>query len=121
MYSDQSDEALKLYQQLATANPRNPEYQLHMAEIYLSQGETAKARGAIDRAKVAAGNDPRVRYAEVSVLDAEDKDDQAIAALKSILDDTAKKTYSDDEVKNRDIFLEKLAKLYVKSNQRRRL
>jgi tetratricopeptide (TPR) repeat protein len=117
MYSDQADEALKLYQQLAAANPRNPEYQLHMAEIYLSQGETAKARTAINRAKVAAGNDPRVRYAEVSVLEAEDKNDQAIAAVKSILDDTAKKSYSDDEIKNRDIFLEKLAKLYVKSNQ----
>ena len=117
MYSDQADEALKLYQQLAAANPRNPEYQLHMAEIYLSQAETAKARSAINRAKVTAGNDPRVRYAEVSVLEAEDKDDQAIAALKSILDDTAKKTYSDDEIKNRDIFLEKLAKLYTKSNQ----
>ncbi|MGA7235171.1 MAG: tetratricopeptide repeat protein [Bryobacteraceae bacterium] len=117
MYSDQADEALKLYQQLSAANPRNPEYQLHMAEIYLSQGETAKARSAINRAKVAAPNDARVRYAEVSVLEAEDKTDQAIAALKSILDDTAKKMYSDDEVKNRDIFLEKLAKLYVKSNQ----
>ena len=73
MYSDQADEALKLYQQLSAANPKNPEYQLHMAEIYLSQGETAKARSAIDRAKVAAGNDARVRYAEVSVLEAEDK------------------------------------------------
>jgi tetratricopeptide (TPR) repeat protein len=117
MYSDQADEALKLYQQLAAANPRNPEYQLHMAEIYLQQNETAKARTAINRAKVASGNDPRVRYAEVSVLEAEDKNDQAIAAVKSILDDTAKKSYSDDEIKNRDIFLEKLAKLYVKANQ----
>ena len=117
MYSGQYDEALKLYQELAAANPRNPEYQLHLAEIYLSQGDTAKARSAINRAKVAAGNDPRVRYAEVSVLEAEDKSDQAIAAVKSILDDTAKKTYSDDEVKNREIFLNRLGRLYIKTNQ----
>jgi tetratricopeptide (TPR) repeat protein len=115
MYSDQVDEALKLYQQLATANPRNPEYQLHLSEIYLTQNETAKAREAINRAKVVAGNDPRVRYAEVSVLEAEDKNDQAIAALKGILDDTARKTYSEDEAKNREIFLGKLAPLYVKT------
>ena len=29
--------------------------------------------------------------------------------MKSILDDTAKKTYSDEEVKNREMFLEQLA------------
>lgn len=117
MYSGQIDEALKLYQQLANASPRNPEYQLHLSEIYLAQGETAKARAAINRAKVAAGNDPRVRYAEVAVLEAEDKDDQAIAALKSILDDTARKSYSEDETKNREIFLNRLGRLYMKTKQ----
>jgi tetratricopeptide (TPR) repeat protein len=117
MYSDQAEEALKLYQQLAAASPRNPEYQLHLAEIYLSQGDTAKARTSINRAKAAAGGDARVRYAEVSVLEAEDKNDQAIDALKSILDDTAKKTYSDEEVKNREIFLNRLGRIYLKTGQ----
>ncbi len=117
MYSGQADEALKLYQTLSSANPRNPEYQLHLAEIYLSQGDTAKARSAINRAKVAAGNDPRVRYAEVSVFEAEDKNDQAIAALKSILDDTTRKTYAEDEAKNREIFLNRLSRLYLKTDQ----
>ncbi len=117
MYSGQIDEALKLYQQLANASPRNPEYQLHLSEIYLAQGDTAKARAAINRAKVAAGNDPRVRYAEVSVFEAEDKNDQAIAALKSILDDTARKSYSEDETKNREIFLNHLGRIYLKTKQ----
>lgn len=117
MYSDQYDQAVKLYEQLAAASPRNPEYQLHLSEIYLTQGEVAKARAAINRAKQTAGSDPRVRFAEIDVLQAEGKDDQAIAALKSILDDTARKSYSDDEVKNREIFLEHLAGLYVKTKQ----
>jgi tetratricopeptide (TPR) repeat protein len=117
MYSNQVDEALKLYQQLAAANPRNPEYQLHLSEIYLTQGDTAKARAAIDLAKSAAGTDVRVRYAEVPLLQAEGKIDQAIAAMKSILDDTARKTYSGDEAKNREIFLERLARLYGDSNK----
>ena len=117
MYSGQIEEALKLYQQLAEASPRNPEYQLHLSEIYLSQGDTAKARAAINRAKVAAANDPRVRYAEVAVLEAEDKNDQAIAALKSILDDTARKSYSEDETKNREIFLNRLGRIYLKTKQ----
>jgi tetratricopeptide (TPR) repeat protein len=117
MYSGKADEALKIYQQLAAANPRNPEYQIHLADLYLSQGETAKARSAIDRAKVIAGNDARVRYSEVAVLEAEDKNEQAIAVLKSILDDTARKSYSEDETKNRQIFLNKLGKLYENAHQ----
>ena len=117
LYSNQMDEALKLYQELAAQNPRDPENQLHLAEIYLAKHDLVKARGAINRAKVVAGNNPRVRYAEIALLEAEGKTDQAIAAVKSILDDTAKKTYSDDEVKNREVFLDRLAGLYATTNQ----
>ncbi len=117
MDAGQADEALKLYTELSAANPRNPEYQIRLAELYIMQGDAAKARSAINRAKVAAGNDPRVRYAEISVFEAEDKNDQAIAAMKSILDDTEKKTYSDDEAKNREIFLNRLARLYLKADK----
>jgi tetratricopeptide (TPR) repeat protein len=117
LFSGQLDEALKLYQQLAAQNPRDPETQLHLCEIYLAKHDVVKARGAIDRAKVAAGNNPRVRFAEIAVLEAEEKNDQAIAAMKSILDDTAKKTYTDEEVKNRELFLDRLALLYVKTEK----
>jgi tetratricopeptide (TPR) repeat protein len=117
MASGQMDEALKLYQEMAGQNPRDPETQLRLCEIYTKKGDLVKARGAFSRVKVLAGNNPRVRFAEVPLLEAEGKRDQAIATVKSILDDTVKKTYSDDEVKTRELFLEGLAELYTKTDQ----
>jgi tetratricopeptide (TPR) repeat protein len=121
LYSGQLDEALKLYQQLGAESPRDPEIQLHLAEIYLKKHDLVKARAAINRVKAAAGNNPRVRLAEngleVALLEAEGKTDQAIAAVKSILDDTVKKSYSDDEAKIRAELLSRLAGLYVRTDQ----
>ena len=121
LYSGQLDEALKLYLQLAAESPRDPEIQLHLAEIYLKKHDLVKARAAVNRLKAAAGNNPRMRFAEtgleVELLEAEGKGDQAIAALKSILDETAKKTYTDDEAKSRGEFLLTLAGLYIRTDQ----
>jgi tetratricopeptide (TPR) repeat protein len=115
--SGQVDEALKLYQEMAAQSPRDPQIQLHLCEIYLAKHDVVKARAAIDKAKAAAGNNLRVRYAEVAVLEEEGKNDQAVAAVKSMLDETAKKTYSEEEVQNRAVFLERLALLYRNSDQ----
>jgi tetratricopeptide (TPR) repeat protein len=121
LFSGQLDEALKLYQQLAAESPRDPELQLRLADIYLKKHDLAQTRAALNRAKAAAGNNPRARYAEteleVELLEAEGKGDQAIAAIKSILDDTAKKTYSADEAKSRAGFLAQLAELYARASQ----
>jgi tetratricopeptide (TPR) repeat protein len=121
LYSGQLDAALNLYQQLAAENPRDLEVQLHLAEIYLKKHDLVKARAAINRLKAAGGNNPRVRFAEngleVALLEAEGKTDQAIATLKGLLDETAKKSYSDDEVKSRGDLLLRLAGLYMRTDQ----
>jgi tetratricopeptide (TPR) repeat protein len=117
MASGQLDEALKLYQEMAQQNPRDPETQLRLSEIYIKKNDLVKARAAYARVKVLAGNNPRVRFAEVPLLEAEGKKDEAIATVKSILDDSAKKTYTEDEVKSREMFLDELADLYAKTDQ----
>src|ERR1700722_9375946 len=121
LYSGQLDDALKLYQQLAAESPRDPEIQLHLVEIYLKKHDLVKARTALDHVKAVAASNPRARFAvtelEVELLEAEGKSDQAIAAIKSVLDSTAKKTYSEDEAKSRGQFLVQLAGLYMKANQ----
>jgi tetratricopeptide (TPR) repeat protein len=115
--SGQVDEALKLYQEMAAQSPRDPQIQLSLCEIYLMKHDVVKARAAINKAKASAGNNPSVRYAEVAVLEEEGKNDQAIAAVKSMLDEGAKKTYSEDEVRRREVLLERLTLLYMKSDQ----
>ena len=117
LYSDQVDEALKIYTDLAQAEPRVSDYQLRISQIYRVKGDLAKAREAFNKAKQADPQSLGVRDEEVTLLQAEKKYPEAIAALKSILDDTARKNYSDVEKKTRVRFLEKLGSAYRNAEQ----
>src|ERR1039458_419565 len=50
-FSDQIEEALKIYQDLASRSPRDPLIPLRMAEIYSNKRDYSKAHEAIDKAK----------------------------------------------------------------------
>lgn len=106
------DEALKLYAEIAAADPRDTQVQLRLSEIYRLKGDFAKARTAFNKARELDRDNIEVRYDEVNLLDAEGKTDDAIAALRAILNDTAKKTYTDSEKNARTTLLERLGLLY---------
>jgi tetratricopeptide (TPR) repeat protein len=106
MYSDQLDESLKLFEEVAKADPKDWQTQLYMAEIYGAKHETAKAREALNKAKQMNGENLEIRYQEVKLLESEDKNTEALAALKSILDDTQRRTYSEAEARIRSRFLD---------------
>jgi tetratricopeptide (TPR) repeat protein len=106
MYSDQLDEALKLFEQVAAADTRDWQTQLYIAEIYGAKHEIAKAREALNKAKAMNGENLEIRYQEVKLLEAEDKNTEALAALKSILTDTQRRTYSEAEARIRSRFLD---------------
>lgn len=116
LQTGQVDEALRLYEELAANDPQNPEYQLKLAEIYMSRDLT-KARAALNKAKALQPDNFVVRYDEAGLLEHEGKRAEAITVLKSILDDTAKKTYSEGERSNRVIFLRSLGNDYVMTEQ----
>ncbi|HYW47767.1 MAG TPA: tetratricopeptide repeat protein [Bryobacteraceae bacterium] len=101
MYSDQLDEALKLYEQLATEEPRDGELLLDMSKIQVARHDLAKAREALNKARALDPQSLSVRYQEVKILEAEGKAPEALTSLKSILDDTARKTYSDADAHRR--------------------
>ena len=94
LYSEQLDEALKLYQQLTAEEPRDPQLPLSIAEIYRAKHDLAKAREWFNKAKAIDAENLEIRYEEVKLLEAENKNDQALTALKAMLDDTARRTYS---------------------------
>ena len=98
MFSDQLDEALKIFQQLAEADPKDWQAQLNIAQIYGAKHELAKAREALNKAKALNGENLEIRYQEVKLLESEGKNNEALAALKSMLDDTQRRTYSEAEV-----------------------
>jgi tetratricopeptide (TPR) repeat protein len=116
-YSGQLDEALGLYQEIVTEDARNPMLWLRISEIYRAKRDFPKAQDALNKAKGIEPDNLYVRDAEVSLLDAQGRTDQAIAAMKSLLEETARKTYSGDEAAARVQMLETLAVLYVKSTQ----
>ena len=117
LYSEEYDEALKLFDEIATEDPRDPQVQLRIAEIYRQKHDFAKARAALEKAKQQDGNSLEVRYDEVNLLDAEGKTDQALALLKGIIEETSKKSYSAAEKANRAMLLERLGMLYRSSNR----
>jgi tetratricopeptide (TPR) repeat protein len=106
MFSDQLDEALHIFQQLAQADPKDWQSQLYIAEIYAAKHDTANARTALTKAKALNGENLEIRYQEVKLLEVEGKNEEALTALKSILDDTKRRTYSEAEARARSRFLD---------------
>jgi tetratricopeptide (TPR) repeat protein len=114
-FSAQYDEALQVYADLAAHNPKDVKYPLRMADVYGAKKDYAKAHEEIDKAKKIDPGDEDPRLAEIRMFEIEGKQDEAIAALKSLLDDTAKKVYSKDESKVRASWFEELWKLNVQA------
>lgn len=112
LYSDQIDDALKIYLDIAEDEPKDAQTQLRLSEIYRSKQDFAKAREANARAKQLDRNSIESRYDEVNILDAEGKADEAVSTMRKLMDDTAKASYSKEESASRAMLLERLGSLY---------
>ena len=112
LYSDQLDEALKLYQQIASEDSREARPQVRIAQIYRAKRDYAKAQEALAKAKALEPDDMEAQFEQINLLEAQGKSSQAIAALKTLLDQTAKKSYSTGESSYRATLLERLGQLY---------
>ncbi len=115
--ADQTDAALKVFEELAAADPKDAASELRISQIYRQKHDFAKARAAADKAKAADPNDIEVRYNEVAVLEAEGKAPEAIAALKEIIDSTSHAGSEEGQKKVRAELLTRLAYLYRESEQ----
>jgi tetratricopeptide (TPR) repeat protein len=111
------DEALKTYQEIADANPQDAQPYLGMAQIYREQKNFALAHQMIDKAKELDPDDLDIRYSEVSVLEAEGKNTEAIAKLKELLDTTAHRGTAEADRSVRAKMLEQLGLLYRENEQ----
>jgi len=117
LYSGNYDEALKYYTEVADDDPKDTESQLRISEIYREKHDLAKARTFLEKAKTMDPENLEVRYDEVNLLAAEGRTDKAIDALKAVLKDTEKKSYTENEKTYRANFLERLGEFYRASNQ----
>jgi tetratricopeptide (TPR) repeat protein len=87
LFSDQVDEALAIYKEIAAAEPRDADIQLKLSKIYQDKRDFAAAHAAFNKAKQIDPTNIDVRYDEVDLLFAEGKTAPAIVVLKGILDD----------------------------------
>ncbi|MGE5646948.1 MAG: tetratricopeptide repeat protein [Acidobacteriota bacterium] len=117
LMSEQPDEALKLFEEMAAAEPNNAAIQIQLSRIYRVKGDFAKAHAAQNRAREIAPDNLEVKYNEVNLLEAEGKLDAAIAQMKELLNATAKKSYTANDQSNRGILLNQLAALYRESEK----
>ncbi len=117
LMSDDIDGSLAIYRELAAAEPKDARLWVRLSQIYRHKRDFAKARDAQQRAQEAEPENIEVRYNDVNLLEAEGKSPEAIAALKQILDGTAKKTYSAPESANRVLLVERLGLLYRANEQ----
>jgi len=116
--SNQFDQALPIYQQLAQDNPREAMFPLRIAMVYRLKHDLPKAQDYLARAKkLAQPDDIDVRMEEVSLDEAQGKTQDAITALQGILDDTARKTYAPPEQQEREGWLLHLVDLQRKLQQ----
>jgi len=115
--SNQLDEALKIYQDLSAEDPKDEHSLLRISEIYRQKKDFAKAREAADKAAQLDPTNIEIQFNNVNLLEAEGKTNDAIKALKGILDMTAKKSYSESERGNRVRLLDRLAFLYSSADQ----
>src|SRR5579862_3412154 len=117
MYSNNLDEALKYYKEIADEDPHDTEALLRMAQILRDKGDFNKARETLEKAKASDAENLEVRYEEVNLLAAEGQSNKAIEDLKGMLKDTERKTYSEAEKGTRVNLLERLGELYRGANQ----
>ena len=116
---NQLDEALKLFTEIAAAEPQDAQSQIHIAEIQRRQGHYDAALATIQKAKPLAQDSVELSYNEALVDDSLGRYDDATAILNKLLTDSAHPDgkYSEPEKANRAIFLDRLAIIYREQNK----
>ena len=117
LFSDQIEDALKVYQDLLEDDPKDEQALLRISKIYQQKRDFTKAHEAADKAKELDPTNLEIQYNDVTLLAAEGRIPEAIKTLKGILDSTAKKTYNSDERGNRISLLDALGGLYQRVEQ----
>ncbi len=117
LFSDQIDEAQKVFQELVDEDARDTQSWLRLSQIHRQKRDFAKAREASNKASELEPNNLEIRYNEVSILEAEGKLAEAIESLKGILTATAKRSYGPGDRENRASLLENLGRLQRNNNQ----
>ena len=117
--NEQLDESLKVYQELAAADPENAEALVHISEIQRRQGKYEDALATVRKARKIDANLLEAGYNEGTLLDILGRLDEAAEAYQAMVDLTshANGAYNDEEKNNRSFFLEHLGTVLIEENK----
>jgi tetratricopeptide (TPR) repeat protein len=117
LLAENYDAALKVYNEIAAEDAKDAVAHLRISQIYRQKRDFAKAHEAAAKAMAIDPNNLEVQYNQVSVLEAEGKTAEAIAAMNQLLASNQKRSYSAGERANRIILLERLALMHRNGEQ----
>ena len=123
LLDNQLDAAMKVYAQLAAADPQDAQTQIHIAEIERRQGHYEEALTTLQKAKSELPDSSDLKlelnYNEALVDDALGRFDDAQKVLTAVLASTShpEGKYSEQEKSNRSLFLDRLASIYRDQNK----
>jgi len=117
LFAGKADEALEIYAEVTREEPEDTQSWVRMSQIYRRKREYAKAHEALARARQAEPDNLEALYAEVSLLDAEGRTAEAVAAMEHLLKSTEKSFYTAPERETRVTLMETLARLYRSAGQ----
>lgn len=115
--SDQFEEAITVYKNLISADAQDADSYLHLGLAYRQLGCFDEAAENLQKAASLKPDNVPILYNQALLAEARNRNDEAVAILKSVLDKTAKKdpsTYSNQDKSNRALLLERLSILYRK-------
>jgi len=117
LMGDQSDEALKQYSLITADDKKDWQSWLRISQIYRQKRDFDKAADAAAKALEIEPNNLEAKYNQIGLLDAQGKTQEALASMKSLVESTAKRTYSAGEKSNRIVLIERFAAMYRQAEQ----
>ncbi len=114
----QPDKALEQYKIIADANPEDARTYISIGEIYRRQGKLDLALQNLKKAQSMVQDSEQISYDLATIYQIQGRYDDAISTLQDLLKKTEKPDgkYSQEELENRGIFLERLGSAYADNN-----
>lgn len=115
----QADEALKVFKQIADADPQDAVAYIRMSEIYRHQNKLDLALDNLKKASSLVQDSLEIPYNQALIYESQGKYDDAIQLLSGLIEKTMKPagSYTAGERNNRAVFLERLGTVYKESNR----
>jgi tetratricopeptide (TPR) repeat protein len=117
LLADQTDDAIKLWNEMAQADPQDAGIQIQLSRAYRQKRDFNNARAAQERAAKIDPENLEIKYNDVKLLEAEGKIPDAITRMKELLEASAKKSANGGDASSRSVLMQELGVLYRTNEQ----